>query len=115
MIGAFVGDAAGAPLEFRTVTEASLFEALKFEGGGKMRVAPGQVTDDSEMAMCILHSLTEADANTLDVYLLEKYYALWRDSDPFDMGITTRKALRNMNAKSPEPSKIIAGVRAINY
>ncbi len=31
--------------------------ALQFSGGGILKVGPGQVTDDSEMAMCLLHSL----------------------------------------------------------
>ena len=58
IIGAFVGDAAGAVLEFmEVVTNAHVEEALKFEGGGVFKVGPGQITDDSEMAMCLLHGI----------------------------------------------------------
>jgi ADP-ribosylglycohydrolase len=27
---------------------------MMLQGGGKLRVGPGQITDDSEMAMCLL-------------------------------------------------------------
>jgi ADP-ribosylglycohydrolase len=30
---------------------------MNLEGGGAMGVGPGQITDDSEMAMCILHGI----------------------------------------------------------
>ena len=59
VIGAFVGDAAGAKLEFfgRKITKDDVEDALKFEGGGVWNVGPGQITDDSEMAMCLLHGI----------------------------------------------------------
>ena len=58
VFGAFIGDAAGAVLEFQhTITDEMVNDALKFTGGGKMRIGAYQITDDSEMAMCILHGL----------------------------------------------------------
>ena len=36
--------------------------ALKFPGGGYWRVGSYQITDDSEMAMCILHGLQDKGA-----------------------------------------------------
>ena len=30
---------------------------MSMPGGGCHKVAPGQVTDDSELAMCLLHGL----------------------------------------------------------
>lgn len=52
ILGAFVGDAAGAVLEFvrHNIEDEHVEQALKFEGGGAMKVSPGQITDDSEMA-----------------------------------------------------------------
>ena len=43
IMGAFIGDAAGAVLEFcRTkIDEEGVDNALKFPGGGVMRVEPG--------------------------------------------------------------------------
>ena len=58
MLGAFIGDAIGAYLEFSSgVTDEMVQKAFKLEGGGSLNVGPGQITDDSEMAMCLLHSL----------------------------------------------------------
>ena len=52
-MGAFVGDAAGAFLEFsrHTITQKDVEKALTFPGGGCFNVRPGQITDDSEMAL----------------------------------------------------------------
>lgn len=59
VIGAFVGDAAGARLEFEeNLTREDVTEALKFNGGGVFNVGPGQVTDDSELAMCLIHGIS---------------------------------------------------------
>jgi hypothetical protein len=59
VLGAFVGDASGAPLEFLEQRDMKhlIDTALSFCGGGRLKVGPGQVTDDSEMAMCLLHAL----------------------------------------------------------
>jgi len=59
VIGAFAGDAAGAVLEFSTVeiNEKNVSMALAMPGGGPHKVAPGQITDDSELAICLAHAL----------------------------------------------------------
>ena len=54
ILGAFVGDACGSYNEFATqvATEAFMDECMKMNGGGPWKLAPGQITDDSELAMC---------------------------------------------------------------
>jgi ADP-ribosylglycohydrolase len=54
MLGALVGDAAGATLEFchREITEEMALKAMTMPGGGNMRVGPGQITDDGELHIC---------------------------------------------------------------
>lgn len=56
IVGAFVGDAAGAYLDnYRgEITVDLVKKALAFPGGGLFELGPGQITDDSEMAMCLL-------------------------------------------------------------
>lgn len=62
ILGAFIGDAAGAVLEFGgTPNEKKVKNALGFNGGGVLGMGPGQITDDSEMAMCIMHGLTDPE------------------------------------------------------
>jgi len=60
IFGAFIGDALGGPLEFMPVqgVQNCLEYALRFDytrpGMNQMSLVPGQVTDDSEMAMCLI-------------------------------------------------------------
>ncbi|OMJ95016.1 hypothetical protein SteCoe_1714 [Stentor coeruleus] len=93
VIGAFIGDALGSALEFQTcVTQNMLISALLMDGG-IFGNGPGQVTDDSELAMCILTALSET-APKFNPDLIGKYYKDWIISKPFDIGRTTALALR---------------------
>jgi phosphoglycerate kinase len=51
MLGALVGEAAGATLEFCgcKITEEMALNAMKMPGGGRIRVGPGQITDDGRI------------------------------------------------------------------
>jgi len=88
-----VGDAAGAPLEFDyqpSMEEAK--HAMTMPGGdGVWGVASGQITDDSELALCLAQAL----GSHLDFNLeqIAQNYAKWIDSPPFDIGFTTRASL----------------------
>ena len=58
LIGGMVGDAAGAVLEFRSKVSIEDVEwAMSMPGGGPHNVARGQVTDDSELDLALLHAL----------------------------------------------------------
>ena len=63
MIGAFIGDSLGSYLEFKqgVQKEERVDEGMKMPGGGTWGLAPGQVTDDSELAMCQLRGLVEGN------------------------------------------------------
>ena len=93
VLGALVGDAAGAVLEFlgRPIGDADVEEALGMPGGGTWAVAPGQVTDDGELTMSLLNALVEApDAPRAAA---AEHYHRWVLSDPFDIGVTTARSL----------------------
>ena len=59
MLGAFTGDSLGSFLEFKrgsqSVNQVKL--AMSMPGGATWDLAPGQITDDSELAMCQLRGL----------------------------------------------------------
>ena len=38
-------------------------ECMKMPGGGPHKVGPGQVTDDSELAMCLMQAIIESNEN----------------------------------------------------
>lgn len=107
VLGALVGDAAGAVLEFfgRPIEASDVEHALTLPGGGTWGVAPGQITDDGELTMSLLHSLASSRAGgggasgragtgavTPRAAAAERY-AAWVASGPFDIGATTAASL----------------------
>ncbi len=59
--------------------------AMKMPGGGMLKVGPGQVTDDSEMALSLAHALIGHEASQLQGAAAEMYVK-WLNSKPFDVG-----------------------------
>jgi len=92
VLGALVGDAAGAVLEFfgREIGPEDVEHALSMPGGGTWAVAPGQITDDGELTMSLLNALVEAPENPRGA---ASHYGRWVASDPFDIGATTAASL----------------------
>jgi len=88
VLGALVGDAAGARLEFlgRLPTEQENAEALAMLGGGVWGVAPGQVTDDGELSIALLRALSAV--GKFDLERIANEYRRWSESSPFDIGGT---------------------------
>lgn len=53
-LGLAVGDALGAPVEFLTAREiAAQGGHREMTGGGWLKLKPGQITDDTEMSLCL--------------------------------------------------------------
>jgi ADP-ribosyl-[dinitrogen reductase] hydrolase len=92
-LGAVVGDAAGAVLEFirRQATPEEVDAAMKMSGGGIRNLNPGQITDDTELAICLARALCSSP--TFDREKIARSYAKWVESKPFDMGLTTSRSL----------------------
>jgi len=74
-------------------------------GDGTWHLRPGQVTDDSELAMCLLHGLL-AGHGKLDPFHHALYYGHWINSKPFDIGSTTRNGLEPLATclSNPDPN-----------
>ena len=96
IMGAFIGDSAGAVLEFfrGKIKRKDVDKALEFEGGGALRVEPGQITDDSEMALCLMRGILNSNDGELNQDKLGSEYLRWYLSHPFDIGITTRRGMQ---------------------
>jgi ADP-ribosyl-[dinitrogen reductase] hydrolase len=92
--GLATGDALGAPVEFMTKKEvACSFGVLReMVGGGWLNLKPGQVTDDTEMAIYLARSIVASGAWSLPVGA--EYLAQWLKSRPCDVGNTVRRGLR---------------------
>ena len=89
LLGALAGDAAGATLEFigHTPKPAEVERAMRYPGGGVLQVAPGQVTDDGELTLCLLQALAESREFSLE--RIASWYGRWLNSSPFDIGNAT--------------------------
>lgn len=55
---------------------------------------PGQVTDDSEMALTLLHSIRR-NGNVFNQAIVAADYIDWHNSHPIDEGFTTHNAFHN--------------------
>lgn len=61
-VGLAIGDAAGGVLEFSpAVSPADVDRALTFPGGGPHSLGPGQITDDTELALALADGLLSTE------------------------------------------------------
>ncbi len=96
LTGLMCGDALGAPVEFKSAEILRrLFPdavpGMQQGWGTTAHVAPGDVTDDSEMALCLLDSLCRCKTyNAADALAA---YRRWLATDPPSVGLTTASAL----------------------
>lgn len=108
LLGLAAGDALGTTVEFRA---RGTFEPLDdIVGGGPFRLAAGQWTDDTSMALCLAASLTEL--GRFDAKDQIERYCRWRQrgeysstGDCFDIGTTVARALRRYR----ETGEVFAG------
>ena len=63
---------------------------MTMPGGGPFALNPGQITDDSELAMCqmqaLLESAEEVKNGSFDANKIAHWYRKWVGSGPFDIG-----------------------------
>ena len=63
-------------INFKRIHKESVQKALTLEGGGHFDVGPGQITDDSEMAMCLLTAAYD-DPQHLNLNKIATYFGQW--------------------------------------
>ena len=94
LLGQACGDALGVPYEFATPPRAD--ELAQMKGGGLGNYAPGEWSDDTQMAACIaLVSATGADlTSTAALDDIAGGFLGWRTDGASDIGIQTSAVLR---------------------
>jgi len=107
VVGALIGDAAGGIFEFmgRSPTLKEAQAALDLPGGGVFDLAPGQFTDDGEMTMALLGAIAKGKG-AYRQELAAQAYCEWEQSNPFDIGLATRAALRVPKAAMNNPKSL---------
>lgn len=101
LVGAAVGDALGATVEFMSRDEIvrQHGQLREIVGGGWLNLPAGEVTDDTQMALCIARSLAERGA--FDGDDIAARFVAWYHSNPPDIGNTTRDALVRLASGVP--------------
>ncbi len=98
LVGLAVGDALGAPVEFLSpdAIAGRREELFGMPGGGVFDWAPGEFTDDTQMALVLARHL-EAQGGAIDQQLLAEEFAAWA-RDAADVGNQTRSVLGRVTA-----------------
>lgn len=95
LLGLAIGDALGAAVEFKR--PGSFKPVTDYRDGGPHRLAPGEWTDDTSMALALADSLASVGWDLEDQ--ARRYLAWWKDGEYsvngrcFDIGIATQSAL----------------------
>ena len=115
MLGAFIGDSIGQYLEFEKGVQKKekVDLGMSMPGGGTWNLAPGQITDDSELAMCQLRGLVEGNG-ILNTACIAKYYGQWFADGPFDSGGTCRNGIKGINVRNPKAKDAIRSAQCYN-
>ena len=102
IFGSFYGDAIGGFCEFRKASEEN-FKKI-FNNKPVFGQLPGQITDDSEMSMCLAYAIMDTpEKEKIDPKYLYFYYGAWAKSEPIDMGKTTEASFKNFDFMSFHP------------
>ena len=115
LIGAAIGDSIGSHMEFqhdfahnpasKLPTPERVREALRMPGNGPPHMlAPGQVTDDTEMALALASALKGArPTDGFPAGKVRAAYHAWVLSGPFDVGVSTRGAFEHATKATINP------------
>lgn len=94
LLGQLAGDALGSQVEFlsaREIRRRYPGGVRDLEPGGVWNTLPGQPTDDSELALALARSILRHGGFQVDA--VAEAYQVWLASEPFDCGLTIRRAL----------------------
>lgn len=101
--GFAIGDAMGATTEFMSEKQIkkTFGKVTDIIGGGWLNLKAGEVTDDTEMTMCVMNALMKTlNENDPAGYLFmtecRKEFIKWYESGPKDIGNQCSKAIRYM-------------------
>lgn len=103
-LGLALGDALGATVEFMTPREIAHHHGVHREivGGGWLRLKPGQVTDDTTMALALGEAIL-ANGGRVEALACARAFDAWMRRKPVDIGNTVRRnLLRFRNSGEPQ-------------
>ena len=98
-LGLAVGDALGSTVEFMTAGEIAAVHKVhrNLIGGGWLQLKPGQVTDDTQMALALGRAIIESGG--WNIRAIADAFVHWMHSKPVDIGNTCRRGIRRYLAE----------------
>ena len=120
LYGVAVGDALGATLEFlsRQQVQEQFGEHRDITGGGRLRLEPGDITDDTEMTLAVGQGIVANRENPVET-IGERFLA-WYQSNPKSVGNSTRLSiehylqLNDWDEAAKQTAKVLKGKTAGN-
>ena len=95
LFGVAVGDALGGPVEFMGPEQiAAKYGRLdRMVGGGWLSLVPGEITDDTQMTLCVAEGIVEAPEAPVEA--VGRRFIEWADSGPKDVGAACAHSIYN--------------------
>lgn len=93
-LGLAVGDALGASVEFMTPREIAVHHGVHDEiiGQGWLNLAPGSVTDDTEMSLALGQAIIDCQGH-ITAKAISESFSQWMSRKPVDIGNTVRRGI----------------------
>lgn len=106
LYGVAVGDALGAPLEFMSAQEIRRQHGHvnHMIGGGWLGVAPGEVTDDTQMTLCVARGIVEQPGDPIAA--IGEEFVNWSLSGPKDIGGTCASSINRAMRNGRRPTAV---------
>ena len=95
LFGVAVGDALGGPVEFMSPEDIIRRHVCVSDmiGGGWLGLAPGEITDDTQMTLCVAEGIVENP--TAPIEAIGRLFIQWANSGPKDIGGACRSSISN--------------------
>ncbi|RKO94210.1 ADP-ribosylation/Crystallin J1 [Blyttiomyces helicus] len=100
MLGAAVGDASGATLEFcpHKINSIDVRNAMRMPGGGVLKIEKGGITDDTELQISLANALVgRSPRDGMPLHTIMENYREWIRSGPLDAGTACTRAFTAEN------------------
>ena len=115
LLGLAIGDSLGATVEFMTASEIKSQYGChrKLIGGGWLHLRPGEVTDDTQMSLCVARSIVAVGFSPNDI---ARRFVEWYRGRPPDVGNTCRRGIArfiNQGTVHGQPNEGDAGNGAV--
>lgn len=96
LFGFAIGDAMGATTEFMSKEQIAdqYGRVTEILGGGWLNLEPGQVTDDTQMMLCVYRAMRKADGHpNMTLTAICQEFRAWADTNPPDIGGACKRAI----------------------